>query len=256
MGKIVLLCQKSDCWKRKWRKWRKKKKIAGWWFWVISYGRKNCRHLAKLRGGGNSLGADWSRIHYFENAYCLRHSWLKKEQEGGCCCCSVPVVSRLLRPAAAAARPWVAGWRLVTGGAAVVLVTLVARGDLGVLQILHRSARGETEKRRETGVKDKRWELSTLLGQHSCTVWRFTLWFRLPPTNLAQFAAICLWATPSWVAEDLHASNNFKVQREQMKSTHRGRCDATLDCSRWTQESSWAFYCPWIPTGWISLRIL
>lgn len=38
----------------------------------------------------------------------------------------VPIVSRLLGPGAAAAGSWIAGRGLVTGGAAVVLVSLVA----------------------------------------------------------------------------------------------------------------------------------
>lgn len=121
---------------------KKKKKKVHWWFWSFHMGKK-LRSFGKIARWRQKLG-HWLELHsllwnrIFLEALLTKK---KKEKEGKKKqerrCGSVPVVSGLLRPAAAAARPWVAGWRLVAGGAAVVLVPLIARGDLGVLQILH-----------------------------------------------------------------------------------------------------------------------
>lgn len=52
----------------------------------------------------------------------------------------IPIISRLLGPGAAATGSWIAGGGLVTGGAAVMLVSLVTGSNLRILQILHHSA--------------------------------------------------------------------------------------------------------------------
>lgn len=48
----------------------------------------------------------------------------------------LPIISGLLGPVAAAAWTRIAGRGLVTGRAAVVLVSLVAYSDLGILHVL------------------------------------------------------------------------------------------------------------------------
>lgn len=48
----------------------------------------------------------------------------------------LPIISGLLGPVAAATWAWIAGGGLVAGGAAVMLVSLVAYSDLGILHVL------------------------------------------------------------------------------------------------------------------------
>ena len=89
----------------------------------------------------------------------------------------VPVVSGLLGPAGAPTGPRVAGGGLVTGGAPVVLVPLVARGDLGVLHILHGPAHTRQNQTRVRNDRDV-WVHRTSAGCKSliCSSKKSSLW--------------------------------------------------------------------------------
>lgn len=44
---------------------------------------KKLPSFGKMRGEGKSLGADWSRIHYWKNVFSWRHCWTKKKKRIG-----------------------------------------------------------------------------------------------------------------------------------------------------------------------------
>lgn len=112
---------------------------------------KNCCHFRKL-WVLRKRRRDWLQL-----CSCLQKC-LILEAESPCSVVVlwiIPIIYRLLGPGAAAAGARIAGGRLVAGGAAVVLVSLIAWGQLWILHVLHRPAAKKTQE------PLKRWEKTT-----------------------------------------------------------------------------------------------